>query len=126
MTSYYSDPLTYVHAQIASQTSILTDYTYTLNKVNSQIDTYQPDVPQELLDQQAQLQSNIDSQQQAISTLQSYLVVDLSSNVVDLSGSEVVPPENPPLVDLSSNEVVPPLIPQAVPPLVDLSNNVVS
>jgi uncharacterized phage infection (PIP) family protein YhgE len=120
--SYYDDPTTFIHAQIASQTSILTDYTYTLNKVNSQIDTYQPDVPQELLDQQAQLQSNIDSQQQAISTLQSYLVVDLSSNLVDLSGSEVVPP----LVDLSSNEIVPPLIPQAVPPLVDLSSNIIS
>jgi len=108
--SYYDDPITFVHAQIASQTSILVDYTYVLNKVNSQIDTYQPDVPQELLDQQAQILNSIQAQQQVISNLQSTLVVDLSNNVVDLSNNVVDLSNN--VVDLSNN-------------VVDLSNNVV-
>ena len=106
MTSYYSDPITFIHAQIASQTSILVDYNYALNIVNTQIENSQPEIPLDLLEQQVTLQSSIDSQQIYISTLQSALP---SSNV-DLSGSEVVPP----------------LIPQAIPPLVDLSNNIVS
>lgn len=93
--SYYSDPSTYIHAQIASQTSILVDYNYVLNKVNSQIDSYQPDIPQELLDQQAQLLNNINSQQQVISTLQSSLVVDISGSSVDLSGNSAPEPSPP-------------------------------
>ena len=98
--SYYDDPITFIHAQIASQRSILTDYNYNLNKVNTNINNLYPDVPQELIDQQLQIQTKIDTQEQYITTLQSYLVIDLSSN-----------------------EVVPPLLPQAIPPLVDLSGN---
>ena len=110
--SYYDDPLTFIHAQIASQTSILTDYNYTLNKVNTNIDNSYPVVPSELIEQQTQLQINIINQQEYISTLQSYLVIDLSSN-------EVVPP----LVDLSGSEVIPPLVPQTIPQHIDLSGN---
>ena len=94
MTSYYSNPATVIHAQIASVNSVITDYNYALDIVNSQIQNSQPDVHQDLLDQQDQILANIQAQQQAISTLQSYLVVDLSNNVVDLSNN---------VVDLSGN-----------------------
>ena len=85
--SYYDDPLTFIHANIASQTSVLTDLNYVLNKVNDQINNYQPDIPQELLDQKAQIQINIINQQEVISILQNALVIDLSNNVIDLSGN---------------------------------------
>ena len=100
--SYYNYPETYIHAKIASETSILIDYTYTLNKVTDNINNLHPDVPQELYDQQTSLMSNIQIQQGVISQLQTVLVTtnDLSNNPIDLSNNDLS--NNP--IDLSNNQ----------------------
>ena len=90
--SYYDDPLTYIHANIASQTSILTNLNYLLNNLNLQIQNSLPDTPQEFYDQQAQLIISIQNQEQVIYNLQNNFP---SSNIVDISN----------VLDISNNNI---------------------
>lgn len=98
--SYYDDPLTSLHANLASQKSILVDYRYNYRKVVVTIlNTPPEDVSEDLINQQIGLLQSIRQQKELINVLETNIqtviesinppqpVIDISNNVVDLSGS---------------------------------------